>query len=66
MKLAKREEKSLRHVAIVGTFLDDNKPKKSPKKWNRTVSKFIDLINFHPNLLNVGEIFWSWIREDSI
>ena len=26
-----REEKSLRHVALVETFLDDNKPKKSLK-----------------------------------
>ena len=26
MKLANREEKSLRHVAMVATFLDDNKP----------------------------------------
>ena len=26
-----REEKSLRHVAMVETFLDDNKPKKSLK-----------------------------------
>ena len=65
MKLANREEKSLRHVAMVATFLDDNKPKTSLKKWNRTVSKFIDLIYFHFNLSNVGEIFWSWIQEDS-
>ena len=66
MKLANREEKSLRHVAMVATFLDDNKPKTSLKKWNGTVSNFIDLIYFHFNLSNIGEIFWSWIREDSI
>ena len=47
MKLANREEKSLRHVAMVATFLDDNKPKTSLKKWNRTVSNFIDLNYFH-------------------
>ena len=27
-----REEKSLRHVAIVANFMDDNKPKMSLKK----------------------------------
>ena len=59
MKLANRKEKSLRHVAMVATFLDDNKPKTSLKKSNCTVSKFIDLIYFHFNLPNVGEIFWS-------
>ena len=44
---ANREEKSLRHVATVATFLDDNKPKTSLKKWIRTVSNLIDLILFH-------------------
>ena len=47
MKLANREEKSLRHVAMVATLLDDNKLKTSLKKWNRTVSNFIDLNYFH-------------------
>ena len=42
----KIEEKSLRHVAIVAKFLDDNKTKTSLKKWIRTVSNFIDLIQF--------------------
>ena len=42
-----REEKSLRHVAMVVKFLDDNKPKTSLKKSIHTVSKFIDLIQFH-------------------
>ena len=37
------EEKSIRHVAIVAKFLDDNEP----KTWIRTVSNFIDLIQFH-------------------
>ena len=42
-----REEKSLRHVATIAKFLDDNKTKTPLKKWIRTVSKFIDLIQFH-------------------
>ena len=33
-------EKSLRHVAIIAKFSDDNKPKTSFKKWIRTVSNF--------------------------
>ena len=37
-------EKSLRHLAMVAKFLDDSKPKTSLKKWIRTVSDFIDLI----------------------
>ena len=40
-------ERSLRQVAMVTKFLDDNKPKTSIKKWLRTVSNFIDLIQFH-------------------
>ena len=54
------EEKSLRHVTMVAKFLDDNKPKTSLKKWNRTVSDFIDLSFI---LSNVGEIFWGWIQK---
>ena len=45
--LINREEKSLRHVAMVAKFLDDNKPKTSLKKRIRTVSNFDDLIQFH-------------------
>ena len=45
--LSNREEKSLRHVAMVAKFLDDNKTKTPLKKWIRTVSKFIDFIQFH-------------------
>ena len=41
-----REEKSLRHVAMVAKFLDDNKPKTSLIKWICTVSNFDDLIAF--------------------
>ena len=41
-----REEKSLRHVAMVATFLDDNKLKIHLKKL-RTVPNFIDLIQFY-------------------
>ena len=40
-------EKSLRHVAMVAKFLDDNKRKTSYKKLIRTVSNFIDLTEFH-------------------
>ena len=41
------EEKSLGHVAMVAKFLDDNKAKTSLKEWiPRTVSNFIDLIQF--------------------
>ena len=44
--LLDREEKSLRHVAMVAQFLEVNKPKTSPKKWIRTASNFIDLLNW--------------------
>ena len=37
VQIAYREEKSLRHVAMVAKFLDDKKP----------ISNFIDLIQFH-------------------
>ena len=43
----KSREKSLRHVAMVAKFLDDNKPKTSLKKWIHAVTNFIDLIQFH-------------------
>ena len=52
-----RGEKSLRHVAMVAKFLDDNKPKRHLKvdshcfKLHRSY-----LVSF--NLSNVGEIFW--------
>ena len=56
IQICNREEKSLRHVAIVANFLDDN-TKTSLKKWIRTVSKSSSyLILF--TLSNVGEIFW--------
>ena len=42
-----RTEKSLRHLAVVAKFLDDNKPKTSLLKWVRTVSSFIDVIQFN-------------------
>ena len=41
------KEKSLRHVVMVAKFLNDNKPKTWLKKWIRTVSNFIDPIQFH-------------------
>ena len=43
----KREDKSLRLVAMVAKFPEDHKPKTSLKKWIRTVSNFNDLIQFH-------------------
>ena len=42
-----REEKSLRHDAIIAKFLDDNKSKMSLQKYIRTVSNFISIIPFH-------------------
>ena len=42
-----REEKSLRHVAMIAKFSDDNKPKTSLKRRIRTASNFIDFIQFH-------------------
>ena len=65
-----RQEKSLRHVAMVAKFLDLNKSKMSVKKWNHTVANLkhvklsSNLILF--NLSNVGKIFQGWIRKDSI
>ena len=53
-----REEKSLCQVAIIAKFSDDKKPKTSLKKWIRTVSNFIGLIQFLFYLSNnVGGIF---------
>ena len=49
---SEREEKSLRHVAMVVKFLDDNKPKSI-------------LFNSF-NLSNVGEICWGWFWKDII
>jgi len=45
--LSNREEKSLRYVAMLAKFLDDNKPIKSLKKSIRNFSNFTDLIQFH-------------------
>ena len=39
-----REEKSLRHVALVAKFLDDNKPKIPQKENFYAASNSIDLI----------------------
>ena len=58
----KREEKSLRHVATVAKFLDDNKPKTSleiNKKRIRTVSNFDDLIQFHIICQMTAKFFWG-------
>ena len=60
-----REEKSLRQVAMIAIFLDDNKPEISLKKWIRTVSNFIALIQFH-FLSNIGQMVWGWIQKDRL
>ena len=50
-------EKSLRHVAIVAKFVDDNKPKRHLKSgFALFQTSSILLISF--NSSNVGEIFW--------
>ena len=49
-----RQEESLRHVAMVATFLDDNKPKRHCSHCFKLHRAY--LISF--NLSNVGEIFW--------
>ena len=52
-------KKSLRHVATVANFPNDNKLEKSLKKWIRTVSNFIDLIQFHKICQMLATyIFW--------
>ena len=56
----RNREKSLRHVALVAKFLDDNKPKihlKSKFALFQTSSVF-KLYSISFNLSNVGEIFW--------
>ena len=50
------EEESLRHVAMVATFLDDNKPKRHLQVDSHCIKLHQPyLISF--NLSNVGEIF---------
>ena len=53
-----REEKSLRHVAMVETFLDDNKPKLHLLNENSHCFKLHRSYSLSFNLSNVGEIFW--------
>ena len=53
-----REEKSLRHVAMVETFLDDNKPKLHLLNENSHGFKLQRSYSLSFNLSNVGEIFW--------
>ena len=53
-----REEKSLRHVAMVETFLDDNKLKLHLKNENSHCFKLHRSYSLSFNLSNVGEIFW--------
>ena len=60
-----RGEKSLRHVAMVANFLDDNKPKTSLKRWIRTDSNFINFIQFHL-ICQMLAIFPGWIPKDGI
>ena len=59
-----REEKSLRHVAMLANFVDNNKPRMSLRKWIRTVSRSSTILfNFIKFIKNVGEILWGWIRK---
>jgi len=53
-----REEKSLRHVAMVVKFLDDNKPKTS-LKVNSHWFKIHQSYSISFNLSNVSDIFWG-------
>ena len=52
-----RQEKLLRHVAVVEKFLDDNKPK-IHLKVNSHCFKLHRSFSISFNLSNVGEIFW--------
>ena len=61
LPLRDREEKSLRHFAVVEKVLDDNKPKKSLKRWIRFATNFIDLIQFYL----IWEIFASFSQVES-
>ena len=55
-----REEKSLRHVALVAKFLDDNKfqNQKFTKKRICTASNFIDLFQFHLICQKLAKFSW--------
>ena len=46
MILVNREEKSLCHVAMVATFLDDNKPKRHLKSGFAQFQTSLILFNF--------------------
>ena len=60
LKMANREEKSLRHVAIVAKFLDDNKLIKSLKVYSHYFKPYRSYsISF--NLANLGEIFFGTV-----
>ena len=50
-------EKSLRHVAMVAKFLNDNKPKRHLKSVFALFQNSLILFNTF-NLSNVGETFW--------
>ena len=50
-------EKSLRHVAMVAKFLNDNKPKRHLKSVFALFQNSLILFNSF-NLSNVGETFW--------
>ena len=58
-KRLKRKEKSLRRVAMVAIFLDDNKPKVALFQTSSMLLNF----NF---LSNIGKLFWGWIQKDRI
>ena len=57
--LINREEKSLRHIAMVAKFSDDSKPKIHFKsKFALFQTSFIWSYSFAFNLSNVGETIW--------
>ena len=57
MILVNREEKSLRHVAMVATFLDDNKPKRHLKSGFAQFQTSSILFNFI-SFVKGGRNFW--------
>ena len=60
---ANREEKSLRHVAMVAKFVDDNKPKIHSKGEFTLFYPSSILFNFI-KFVKCWRHFWGWIRKD--
>ena len=59
-RLTNREEKSLRHVAMVAKFWDDNKPIKSLKSLCALFQTLPILFSFI-KLANLGDIFFGTV-----